>query len=258
MGHLILTPSHTELDLLNQKSVSDYITNNSIEAIVHGATEGGKRNRADSFDSVYVHNITMFENLIKASEIPTILLGSGAEFDRRKPICQKREEYIFFEWPLDPYGLSKNIIARRALTDSNNIRVLRLFGCFGYDEESSRFIKSCIINLKNGLPITIHQNKTMDFFYIDDLAAVIDHVLANGGPRNINLVYDKKIDLLGIANLIAECACVNNPVIEVLGDSEAKNANEYTGYHEILYCQPIASKLIGIKEGIRRMVKELL
>jgi GDP-L-fucose synthase len=186
------------------------------------------------------------------------IIGSGAEFDRRYPIQECSEEIIKYSWPIDPYGLSKNIITRRVLESLNNIWILRLFGCFNWDDDPERFIKNGILNLKNGKPIIIHQNKKMDYFYLDDIFIVIDYIIKTYTnkiiPKNINLVYNKKVTLLDIASLIHKYVGKFKPKIQL---NETEEANSYTGSSTILYRLPISSKLIGLEEGIQQTVKKL-
>lgn len=259
-GYNVLAPSHSELDILNRSSVEFYLKSEKFDAIIHTATKGGKRTKTDTFEEVYLPNIQMFETLyisnLHMDDVPIILLGSGAEFDRRHSIQEVEENNVFFEWPIDPYGLSKNIIARRALKDFRNMWVLRLFGCFNHDEDPARFIKSSIQNIKNGNPIQIHAHKEMDFFYLDDVLLVMDYILKNKcSIHNINLVYNKKRTLIDIAEFICQqmkdFSCkieIVNPRLEL----------SYTGNSNNLYLLPMSDKLIGLEEGIKRTINKLL
>lgn len=257
-GYEVAAPSRTELDLLNLEYLSTYLKFENFDAIIHLATRGGRRTKEDTFEEVYIPNIQMFENLCLANRwvnpAPIIAVGSGAEFDRRAPIKSVREEAVFDRWPMDPYGLSKNIITRRALSDFEHIWILRLFGCFNWDDDPSRFIRAGIENLKRGLPVKLHCFKQMDYFYMDDVFLVMDDILKNGGPRNINLVYREKMDLMSIANLICKHMNVEEKMLEVCN---TRVDNPYTGDSEVLYRMPISDKLIGLEEGIRKTVNKL-
>ena len=257
MGHAVIAPSHEEFDLLYRRQVIDCIHNQSFNAIVHAASIGGRRGEPDTFDNVYLKNIQMFENLCSAidgTNIPVILFGSGAEYDRRTSIQELPEAEIYRRWPIDPYGLAKNIITRRA-NDFKNMHILRLFSCFNHDELNTRFIRHSISNLKRGFPIEVHQNKMADFFYLDDVAMVIDYILKNGGPKQMNLVYNQKIDLLGIASLIHKHVGIFEPTVELYSPGDGPS---YTGGANILYKLPITSKFIGLEDGIHRTCNKLL
>jgi len=257
MGHIVIAPSHEEFDLLYRQQVIDCIHNQSFDAIIHTAAIGGSRHKTDTFDEAYLKNIQMFENLCSAIDgmnIPVIIFGSGAEYDRRTSIQELPEAEIYRRWPIDPYGLAKNIITRRA-NDFEKMYVFRLFSCFNHNEPTTRFIRSSIFNLKRGFPIEIYQNRMMDFFYLDDVVTVIDHILKNGGPGQINLVYNQKIDLLGIASLIHKYVGIFEPtvVVHLTGDGPS-----YTGCADTLYKLSIVSNLIGLEDGIRRTCNKLL
>ena len=253
----VRAPSRNELDLLNISKLCQYLKNEKFDAIIHAAAKGGKRTKKDTFDNVFIPNVQMFENLYIANmwrdPSPILILGSGAEFDRRGPIREVREEDVFNRWPIDPYGLSKNLIARRALTDFNRMYVLRLFGCFNWDDDPERFITSGILNVRRGLPIRIHRQKEMDYFFLDDVFLVMDHLIKNGGPRNINLVYDEKKDLMGIAKFIQEDMIQYHPSVKI---EETGVEAPYTGNGEVL--EDMNIPLIGLREGIRRTVSKLL
>jgi len=251
-NHVVLNPGREELNILDILSLQAYLKKEKFDAILHCATKGGKRYVMDTFEQVYVPNIQMFENLmfVGSEEIPIILFGSGAEYDRRDDIQNCRENDIFFSWPLDPYGLSKNIITRRKRT---NMRVLRLFGCFNYDEDDSRFIKNSINNIKRGLPIEIYQDKLMDYFFLDDIIPVIEYCFEHKTPYDINLVYNTKMDLIILASKIYEYAGISDYRINL---SNIGHDKEYTGNGNTL--ASLHLPLIGLEEGLRRTVNTLL
>lgn len=250
-GYEILAPSRKELDMLSLPSLQDCLKKEKVDAIIHCASRGGMRKNCDTFEDVYLSNIKMFENLMLAAGdvIPIILFGSGSEYDRRYNISNRREGDVYSEWPVDFYGLSKNIITRRIKT---NMRVLRLFGCFNYDEDPSRFIKYSIHRVKQGLPILIDQNRIMDFFFFDDIIPVLEYVLKNKYLQNINLVYNKKRSLFSIAKFIQEY-CKSYSGIDVVNIGMD---NAYTGNGDIL--ENLNLPLIGLDEGIERTIKHLL
>lgn len=257
-GYEVVAPPRTELDLLNFDYLSTFLKYEKFDAIIHTATKGGRRTKEDTFEEVYVPNVKMFENLCWSNRwehpTPIITIGSGAEFDRRTHINSKREEAIFDKWPIDPYGLSKNIIARQSLSDFDNIWVLRLFGCFNWDDDPSRFIRAGIENIKRGIPIKVHCNRLMDYFFMDDVFMVMDYILKNGGPRNINLVYDEKVGLMHIAETICKHMNGESKMIEICNP---RTDSPYTGCPEVLYGLPVAEQLHGLEDGIKRTIRKL-
>jgi GDP-L-fucose synthase len=258
--HTVLAPTRQELDMTNYEGYVEYLNRHCPDAIIHTAFKG--HFSAQNTESDLVSNLTMYENIYMADSIerPTIIFGSGAEFDRRFPIDDAREVELFHNYPLDLYGLTKNIISRRFVNgtyddgwDVSNPFLLRLFGCFGADEPDFRFIKRSINRLKQGLPIEILKDKYMDFFYIDDVAAVVDRVITDqeSDTRHMNLVYQKKVLLSDLAKNICH-------VMGKLDNFEIKTPgldNPYTGNGIVLAQQ--GYDLYGLEQGIVRMVEEL-
>jgi nucleoside-diphosphate-sugar epimerase len=260
----VLTPSSNELDMTNLSVLKKYFDIHDPDFIVHTANKGGKRGIEDTYENFLI-NIVMFENLMNVIEDrPTVIFGSGAEFDRRHPILRTPEDNILKAWPIDLYGLSKNIITRQVLSDYKNKRIyiFRLFGCFNYNENSERFIRNSIQNIKKGVPIVIHQNKEMDFFYLDDVFTIVEHFLCYSSiydTQDINIVYYDKYTLLDIANMIVKYTSHLNPQIKL---DTLKIGNPYSGdntrMYNILYKNEQIKKLIGLEEGIRQTCNKIM
>lgn len=273
LGHEVLAPTHEELDMTNMAKCMMYFDANPADAIVHTAFKGHFSAKNEYQD--FVDNIRMYETLVWFENYrPVIIIGSGAEFDRRYSVNFADEEELLKSWPVDLYGLSKNIIAKRALgigapipEDDNDVElhnpyVLRLFGCFGPDEPDFRFIKRSIIRLKEGLPVEIEKNCDMDFFFVDDVATVIDHVLKphKTDLRNLNLVYEeasygKKHSLADIGLMICTAMNIEPNVSVKYRAVPFPSYHSYTGNGFKLDKENLS--LIGLREGINRMVKEL-
>ena len=256
--HETIAPTHQELDMLDFRSYEAFLKKTKPDAIIHTAFKGhfGKQGDAEAF----IDNIKMYESLWMADKgKPTIIFGSGAEFDRRLAIDNVREQKLFESWPVDLYGLSKNIIARRFMdcyaneSEFHNPLLLRLFGCFGSDEPEYRFIKRSILRLKQGLPIEIVQDKYMDFIYIEDVAACVNKVLHLDEDfyRHMNLTYEKKYKLSDIAKIICNIMKVNeNIVIQKPGLDLP-----YTGNGSLIAMENV--DMYGLEQGIARMIFDL-
>lgn len=162
-GYEVIAPSRTEMDLLNERATLEFFLKEQPQILIHAASRGGKRNPLlENYEKVYVENMIMWETIERVGLNENVhldkifILGSGAEFDRRLPIDNVFENQVRYMYPMDPYGLSKNLITRRAFDAYTITYVLRLFGCFNWDEDTAWFIKTSILNLKRGLPIEIH------------------------------------------------------------------------------------------------------
>ena len=252
-GHKVFAPTHAELDVSNSTSIFQCVRATDTQVIIHTATAGGTANI--TYEN-FKENIQMFENIKDAvydTNIVVINIGSGAEFNRREVISKAEEETLWKSWPVDLYGLSKNIVSRRTIEELQAGCVFRLFGCFGGDEYDRRFIRRSILRLKEGKKLQLNGNTMVDFFYIDDVATVIDHFLKNGGDDNMNLVYPEKVELQDIAGMIHEAMGIEREIDYV--NSPDACLPTYTGDGSAL--QKTKIPLLGLKEGIQRMVKAL-
>jgi GDP-L-fucose synthase len=234
------------IDLYSIDSIERYLDKNQIDTVIHCAIEGGSRLKQDTSDMLY-KNILMYENLIKFSHKYKMFInfGSGAEFDRKQNISNVNECEIFNIIPTDFYGLSKNVISK--LSSHNPIILnLRIFGCFYYNELSTRFIHNNINNYINKKPIVIHQDRYMDFLYIEDLVNIITYFLKNTVTNytDINMSYLKKYKLSDIANIINELSSYK---VDINVENENFGFN-YTGNGELL--NSLNLKLKGLEIGI--------
>ena len=249
----LIPATRSVLDVVDSRQVCDFFESNDIDVVIHTAVKGGKRNHKQHIDD-FLCNIAMFNNLANCSHKYSIMFnfGSGAEFDRNSDIKLVKEQELHNYYPKDYYGLSKNLISRKISDLNSKIFNLRLFGCFGEFEEEQRFIKASFEKIKNGQPITIHQNRFMDYFYAQDVGKVIDYIIHNTHerlPRDINLCYERKYKLTDIANIIFDLTNCDQSVIidnNVLGKS-------YTGYGQNL--KNLNIELYGLKQGINACLK---
>jgi len=201
--NVIFKATKSSLNLYSLYDVRKFITDNQIESIIHCAIEGGKRLTIDDKNIVY-NNILMVQNLL-ACRIKGLFINiaSGAEFDRNLDINNIKESEIYNRIPTDYYGFSKNVISKLINVIPNGIN-LRLFGCFDKNEHITRMIRSNLNNYILKKPMVIHQDKYMDFIYMDDLCNLIVNILNESFKqiKDINVVYNKKYKLSDITNII--------------------------------------------------------
>ena len=237
------------IDLYSSNNIERYIDKNKIDIVIHCAINGGNRLEQDTYETFY-KNILMYENLIRFSHKYKMFINfaSGAEFDRKENISNINESEVFHVTPTDFYGLSKNIISKLS-SHCPIVLNLRLFGCFYHNELSTRFINNNIQNYINKKPIIIHQDRYMDFFYMEDLAIIIKHFLENKvtSYTDINMSYIKKYKLSDIANIINN---LDNHKVDI--NVEDKNLGlSYTGCSKSL--SNLNLNLKGIEIGIREI-----
>jgi len=240
--HIVFNPGHEELDILNFEKLRGFIDKNNIDIVIHTAMVGGIRTRVDGPEVCY-QNVLMMENLIACTQKCKLVinLGSGAEFDRRFDIVGMPECAIYNRVPIDYYGLSKNIIAKRIVNIPNIIN-LRIFNCFGKLEKPSKFISNVIANK----PLVIHQDHYMDFFYIKDLYSLITFYIDNYASfyiptnlKDVNCVYNKKYKLTEIADML-------HKPYTIIKDGLNKS---YTGCGQKI--QILNLPMIGLEEGLK-------
>lgn len=174
----IISKNSKELDITNLDKLSDFFEENkNIDFVIHTATVGGRWNDPNT-PRVFYENTKMFENLIlfKNNYKLMIMFGSGAE--------------LIDPFPLNYYGLAKKYVTEKIKKENLPVINLRLWGCFGKYEKIDRFIKANITRYKNKEPMIIHQDKYMDYFYINDLNKIVDDIL-----KNYNLTLKKEINL---------------------------------------------------------------
>ena len=185
--HDVTLLTRADLDLTNDSACRLYFHNKSFHVVIHTAIEGGSRLKEET-ESVMENNLRMYYNLQKYTSRHTrfISFGSGAELGH----------------PTDYYGLSKHVIAKSMLAKPNCFNI-RIYAVFDYNELDTRFIKSNVIRYANKEDMVIHQNKFMDFFYMDDLISVIKYYInEKNPPKEFNCTYLESRTLLQIAEMI--------------------------------------------------------
>jgi len=152
-------------------------------------------------------NIMLVNNLRKHwPKAKIISFGSGAMFDKRKPIVMAAE----FDptVPVDLYGLSKRMMA-----DLSDVTLI-IFGLFGH----TRFVKSVFDHINNNEVITIYQDALFSWVNLIDLPRVIKWSIKHGRGRynlcGYNMLLSEMAFFLGAKKIE-----IQNPEI----------GNEYTG-----------------------------
>jgi GDP-L-fucose synthase len=244
-GWEIVRPRSHQVRLEITSEVDSLFNGEKYYAIIHGAIVGGRREVEDGA-GVFYTNMHMFENIfrhIKDTEI-FINLDSGASYGRPAPVEQPSPEHFGIVIPIDNYGFSKYSIAKRVLNHPKGIN-LRIFGCFGPHEESSRFFNTNINNYIKKKNIEIFKDRKMDFIYANDLYKIISYFLSMGKNslvRDINCVYKDKYYLSEIAEIINNLSDYNVEVIKQGSYEEYP----YCGHYNNIEC----IKYDGLEKGI--------
>jgi len=240
-------------DLCNRQQVNDFFKDKTFDVVIHCASVGGNRTKLDDVSCVNT-NLSMFYNLMEHRDKfkKFINLGSGAELDRNKHINGSSSLQNCF--PIDDYGLSKNIIAKVGLQIPNFYNV-RIFSVFNHDELETRMIKNNIKKYINKENIIIHQDKYMDFFYINDLYRVLINIILNTtSPKTIDCSYPEKLKLSDVANKINN---LSDYKVDVVIENEGLG-NEYRGNPSALYPTNLILNIKGLDFGLRETYERLL
>lgn len=222
----VLKIGRTDVDLIKTNEVLKFFENNFFDVVIHAAVIGGSRLKEDN-DSVIFSNLMMYQNILMCQKNFNKLIhfGSGAELTS----------------PLSPYGISKNIIKKSILSNKNYFN-LRIYAIFDENELETRFIKSNIKRYISGDPMVIHENKKMDFFYMQDLISLVDlYIRFNYLPQEIDCVYNEKYTLFEICNIINN---LDDKKVQI--DFTGKKGIDYIGkYGEF------NKNFIGLEKGIK-------
>jgi GDP-L-fucose synthase len=211
----IAAPTSSELNLLDENCVREYLRTGHFDVVVHTATTRSNR-RIGAASDLLDRNCRMFFNLARSRSYFGKMLhfGSGAEYSRVGLPARVSESYFDTHVPTDPYGFSKYICTQYAAT-TDNIFVLRLFGVFGkYEAWDVRFISNACARVVRGLPIMIRQNVRFDYLYVSELAELLAWFVEHE-PRQkaYNVCRGEAFTLHELAELVAAASGCNPDII---------------------------------------------
>ena len=219
-------------DLTDRESTNEWFKDKHFDVVIHTAVVGGSRLKQDD-EKVFFQNLSMFYNLLSNQDKfnQLISFGSGAELG----------------YPVDPYGLSKNII-NKIIQNEPKFNNIRIFAVFDENELDTRFIKSNIKRYINKQPLNIHQDKYMDFFYMDDLVSTVEYIIFNPQIKEINCSYSQSYSLHDIASLINQLSDYECEIkIEQKG-----LAKDYIGQY-----QNLNIPFIGLEKAIKQIYEKI-
>lgn len=250
----VLTPRSFELNLLDENSVTRYLAEHPADYIVHLAA-AGVRVSSDSPEQVAEDNVRMFDNLVmhRPSDCPVIVLGSGAEYDKRQAIRRVPESAWKEACPTDPYGRSKHEISRR-IELLDNVSNLRVFGVFGPGEHPTRLPAYVLNCCRHNEDISLNQNVLFDYVYIDDLCDIITlFIKRNIHEKFVNITPDKSIYLGDMAHIIIENFQTYTGTITFCNTGLGL---EYTGDNSLFHSIIHDFKFMDYESSIKNYIKE--
>ena len=257
--------SSSELNLLSEIDVRSFFQKEYYDVVIDTAIFSPSKVPYEERKRELEYDLRMFHNIAKCHNMygKLIYFGSGAEYDKRYPICSVTEEDLTEDIPLgnrcsglmpeNMYGQAKYIIGHEieaGLYGADNIYNLRIFGLFGkYENWKTTFISGACCKAMNDLPITIRQNVFFDYLYIDDFCKMIDKFIQIEKPRyhTYNITSGRRVSLIELANIVNKVSDRNVPVIVCTEGL----ANEYTASNNRLLELIGEFKFISYEDAIK-------
>lgn len=213
----ILAPSSKELDLTNDEAVRTYFDTHQIDYVVHCATYRSNISQTTHMvDDEFESNLRMYFILAAQSDKfqKMVYLGSGAEYDKTRPIVNISEEQFGERIPKDKYGFGKFIMNQHC-RNSKNIYNLRMFGTLNKYE---RYTKNVICNLcaKAIMGLTLNLRQDVRFSWVDilDVCKAIHYLFEHEVERHdYNIAMKTPYQLSELAEIIKQIANCNKEVV---------------------------------------------
>ena len=214
--YVILAPSSKELDLTDDAAVRSYFDAHHIDFVIHCATyRSNISQNAHMVDEELESNLRMYFALASQSEKfeKMVYLGSGAEYDKSRPIVNIKEEQFGESIPKTKYGLGKYIMNQHCRS-SRNIYNFRMFGTLNPYE---RYTKNVVCNLcakaVMGLPLTLKRDVLFSWVDIRDVAQAIKYLFEHELSRHdYNIALSTPYKLSEIAGIIQDLSGLKHPV----------------------------------------------
>lgn len=227
--------SRSNFDLTNPVAISKFFASRkNFDVVIHCAAAGGSRLVSDTWE-VADTNLIMYYNLVQyhnKNYAKLIHFGSGAEVHA----------------PNEPYGFSK-VVIKKSIQQRDGFYNFRIYGLFDENEAATRFIKAGIENYKNNNPIIVHENKLMDFFYMEDLVKLVDYYMTTSNPpKEIDCSYGDYLSL-------QELAAIINNLDEHKVDIKVETQNYKTSYVGTYTSLPLT--YVGLIEGIKKTYNKI-
>ena len=202
----ILSPTHQELELTDPPAVGRYLDDHPVDTVIQCADRGPQPDESGA--ELLAVNIKIFFTLAErlGRGVNRIIhFGSGAEYDKSRPLVRIQESAFGERIPPGEYGLCKYLIARWVEATPAALN-LRLFGIFGPGENYLiKFISNAIVKNLLGQELIINQNARFSYLWVKDLPPIVEYFLRHEARhRSYNVVPDLTVELAEIV------ACIND------------------------------------------------
>lgn len=249
----LYAPCRQELNLLDEKEVRNYLTENKIDIVIHAANPNPVKNSLDKSETMFEDSMRVFMNLYQAKDCYEYMytLGSGAEYDKSQDIILIPEEDEGRAIPYDSYGLAK-FVMNELIEHSDKHCNLRIFACYGPTDHASKFITHVIHCCMKNEPITIRQDCYFDYMHVSDLAKILEYFIYHKPQHKAyNVCTGTRYTLREIAEMVRSQMHMENE-ITVLNPGWNK---EYTGSNQRLLSEIGEYTFMSLEDGIRIQIE---
>lgn len=255
--YTIFAPSSKELDLTDDAAVCAYFDSHHVDFVVHCATYRSNISKTTHMvDEEFESNLRMYFALASQSDKfqKMVYLGSGAEYDKSRPIVNIKEEQFGESIPKDKYGFGKYIMNQHC-RNSKNIYNLRMFGTLNPYE---RYTKNVVCNLcakaVMGMPLTLKRDVLFSWVDICDVAQAIKYLFEHEVSRHdYNIALEKPYKLSEIANILCTISGLKD---SVLFEQDGMN-KEYT-CETSLFTGVFAISMTPIEDSINNIYQYMV
>jgi nucleoside-diphosphate-sugar epimerase len=249
----LFTPTHKQLNLLDEQSVKKYFLLHSVDIVIHCAVIGGSRIEENKKEMFY-DNLRMFFNLVQSKKLykRMIQIGSGAAYDKQFPIVKVKEEDFGRRIPDDGYGFYKYVCSSY-IQNTSNILDLRVFGLFGeWEDYHYRFISNAICRQLSEMQIKMSKNVVFDYVDIRDFMRIIDYFIKHVPKHKAyNVGSGNTYSLLDLAKKIQLLSSGKKQKIIV----QQKGLNKEYTCDSTLLRKEVGLRFTSIDESIQRLYK---
>ena len=227
----IYAPTSSELNCLDEQAVVSCLKQYNFDYVLHFAVYGDAIDKTKDGSKTLEYNLRIYLNFARNAHLfgRMYYTGSGAEYDKRYPICSVTEEEIGKTLPTDAYGLLKYTVGQM-IERSENIHNFRLFGIYGkYEDYPTKFISNVCCKAIKNVGLSIRQNVYFDYLWVEDFCRMIELFLEKKPQyHTYNMVSGTRISLREICDMVRKISGRDLPVYVC----REGTANEYTASNE--------------------------
>jgi GDP-L-fucose synthase len=269
--HNIIMKTHAELDLTNQKAVSEFFEEERPEYVVLAAAKVGGINANNTTPAEFIYqNLMIQNNVIQASHLfhvkKLLFLGSTCIYPKMAP--QPIKEDALLTGPLEvtneAYAIAKiaglemcKFYKRQYGDNFISCMPTNLYGPHdNYDLNSSHVLPALIRKFHeakmgnfNSVEIWGTGTPLREFLYVDDMADACVFLLENyNGEQHVNIGTGEEVSILKLARLVKEIVGFEgelkfNPSMP---DGTPRKLTDVTKLHSLGW-----KHKIGLQEGIQ-------